>query len=165
MPKKSANDDSYINNRLATFADQVIDDKGFEISSDDPSILRDLQKVVVEIHQSVSLEAPESQFTKRLQRRLIKVWQEEKQKNFFTRISEIFSPGEKEWRSTSHRQRKLAGQLALATMITLIIMVPLVQSTDILSGTSLGKNGLTILAFILVIGGSISAWYFWRRKN
>jgi hypothetical protein len=171
MSKDLINDDRHLDDQLAEFADQVIDHQAREISTpEDAGFLRELQSIVLEIHNSVSPVSPDDKAAKRIHQNLIKTWRQDMgkgdQKETFTdRLTKIFSPGWTSWQSTSQRRRRVAVQIAFAVVIILAFMIPLTQTQEQLPGAATGETGLTAVIFILLIAGSLTVWYLWRRKK
>jgi LPXTG-motif cell wall-anchored protein len=82
-----------------------------------------------------------------------------------SRIKHILSPQQTGWQSTSQRRRKFAGQIALAAIIVLAVLIPLAQSQGVLQGAATGETGTAIIIFLLLAVGSLTAWFLWRRKK
>jgi hypothetical protein len=171
MAKGLASDERNLNDQLADFTDRVMAGQAFQPSPPEtPGILSDLQEVVLEIHRSVSHKAPHQELTGRLQRTLLNVWREEleqsaSKQNLFSRITRIFSSPHTGWQSTSVRRRRLAGQIALATIIVLAILIPLAQSQGVLPGAATGETGTGIIIILLLTVGSLTAWILRDRKK
>lgn len=171
MPKNIASEESYINDQLAEFADKVIEGEEFQrLTSEDSANLSGLQEAILEIHRSVSHIKPDQKLADRTRRKLVRVWREEiekgdKKENLLERIAGIFSPRQTGWQSNTQRRRRLASQIALAVIVVMAILIPLTQSQGSLPGAATGSSGWATVIFILVIAGSITAWYLWSRKK
>jgi hypothetical protein len=171
MPKDIASDERYINDQLAEFADKVIEGEEFQrLTSEDSTILSGLQEVILEVHRSVSHTSPDKKLAVRMHGNLVKVWREEMEKgdikeNLLDRIVGIFSPRQTGWQSTTQRRRRLASQVALAVIIAMVFLIPFTQSQGSLPGAATGSSGVATVIFILIIAGSITAWYLWSRKK
>ncbi len=168
MSKGLANNDKLIDKQLTDFTDQVMMNQASEITaSEDEHMLQELQTVVLEIRHSVSQVTIDQEVAERIYQNLIQVWQNEisRKENFITQIASIFSLRQAGWQSTSQRRRRVAVQIALAVVIILAFLIPLIQTQDSLPGVALGNAGLASVVLILLIAGSVTAWYWWRRKK
>jgi membrane-associated HD superfamily phosphohydrolase len=168
MSKGLTSNDKFIDEQLADFTDQVMANQAREISApDDEDMLRELQSIVLEISQSVSQVTTDQEITERIQRNLIQTWQQEtnRKETVITRITNLLSPRQTGWQSASQRRRRVAVQFALAVVIVLAFLIPLTQTQEPLSGAAMGNTGLAVVILILLIAGSVTAWYWWRRKK
>ncbi len=168
MSKGLANSDNLIDKQLTDFTDQVMMNQASEITaSEDENMLRELQTVVLEIRQSVSQVTIDQEVAERIYQNLIQVWQNKisRKENFITHIAGIFSLRQAGWQSTSQRRRRVAVQIALAVVIILAFLIPLIQTQDSLPGVAFGNAGLASAVLILLIAGLVTAWYWWRRKK
>lgn len=168
MSKGLGNDNNIIDKQLADFTDQVILNQTSKITaSEDENLLRELQSIVLEIHGSVTQDTIDQEVAQRIHQNLIQVWQKEvhRKETFLTQIGSIFSLRQTGWQSTSQRRRRVAVQIALAVVILLALLIPLIQTQDSLPGVAIGKGGLAAVILILLIAGSVTAWYWWRRKK
>jgi len=171
MAKGLASDERNLDDQLADFTDRVIAGQASQPSAPETSgFLSGLQEVVLEIHRSVSHKPPHQELTSRIQRNLLNAWREEleqsaSQQNLFSRITRIFSSPHTGWQSASVRRRRMAGRIALATIIVLAILIPLAQSQGVLPGAATGETGTAIVIILLLAVGSLTAWILWDRKK
>jgi hypothetical protein len=171
MAKGLPTDERNLNDELAEFADRVIAGQTSQPSaSGSAGKIAALQKVILEIHNSISQEPPDEKLAARLQRNLLNAWHDELERDFskenlVSRIARFLSPQQTGWQSTAQRRRRLAGQIALAAIIVLAVLVPLAQSQGALQGTATGKTGVVIIFFLLLAAGSLTAWFLWGRKK
>jgi len=166
MSKGLTGNDTFIDEQLADFTDQVMVDQAGEITApDDEDTLRELQTIVLDIHRSVPQVTIDQELSDRIHRNLIQAWQKEihHKETLITRITDIFSLRQTGWQSATQRRRRAAIQIALAVVIVLVVLIPLTQTQESLPGTAFGDTGLTAAIIILLIIGSISAWFWWRR--
>jgi hypothetical protein len=171
MAKGLASDERNLNDQLADFTDRVITGQASQPSTPEtPGILSGLQEVVLEIHRSVSHEPPQQELTARIQRNLLNVWREGLEQSApkqspFSRITRIFSSPNAGWQSASRRRRRLAGRIALAAIVVLAILIPLVRSQGVLPGAATGETGTAIIIILLLAVGSLTAWFLRDRKK
>jgi hypothetical protein len=168
MSKGLTSNDKLIDEKLADFTDQVTANRVKEISTlTDEDMLRELQTVVLEIHRSVPQVTIDQELAKRIHQNLIQIWQKEasRKETLLTRITDFLSPRQIGWQSASQRRQRVAVQIALAVVIILAFLIPLIQTQDSLPGVALGNAGLAAVVLILLIAGSVTAWYWWRRKK
>lgn len=171
MAKGLASDERNLNDQLAQFTDRVLAGQPLERSeSEIAGDLSDLQAVILEIHRTVSHDPPDRELASRIQRNVLTTWREElersaSKRSLFSRIAPIFSSQQTGWRSSSQRRRRLAGQIALAAVIVLAILIPLAQSQGGLPAAATGETGTAIVVFLILAIGSLTAWLLWDRKK
>lgn len=166
MSKGLTGNNTFIDEQLAEFTDHVIADQAGEITApDDEDMLHELQTVVLDIHRSIPQVTIDQELADRIHRNLIQAWQKEThhKETLITLITDIFSLRQTGWQSTTQRRRRVAIQIALAVVIILAFLIPLMQTQEPLTGTAIGDTGLTVAIIIVLIIGSISAWFWWRR--
>lgn len=165
MPKNIENNDKYTNNLLAEFADQVIDGQSPQTAdSSQETIFRELQEIILAIHDNVRVESPDVQTADRIKHNLLKEWKSEQAAIRESWLDKIFPRKQTGWRSTSRRNRDFAFQIAVAVVAVLVILISVVPSTDPQPATALGDSSLTITISLIVILGGSYLWWTRRKK-
>ncbi len=170
MSKNFENNDKYFDDLLAEFADQVVDGQSPQvIDSSQETTFRDLQEVILAIHDSVSVEIPDVQTADRIKHNLLEEWKSGfgKEGQVVKReswLDKMFPRKRTGWQSTSRRNRNLAVQVAVAAVIVLALIIPLLSTPETTPGTAFGTSSLNA-AFILLVILSAAYFLWYRRKK
>ncbi len=171
MPENKDSDNSILDNQLAGYTDLVMKGRAPEMSSTpEGSLMRDLQNVVLEIHQSVPEKEPTSEMTERIKSTLLNEWEKEFGRStpeirlvkWLTKIGFSRPSG---WQSTTRRKQTLAIGAAVAAIIIIAILAPFISSQGSLTATAIGDKGLIGVLLIILAAGSATLWWLFRRKK
>jgi len=159
----SKDDKREITEKIAQFADQVIEDGKLDPQPGDRA-LQGAQQVIVRLHKAGEQAVPQAGMADRIRRNLMHAYNEEQARKKESWINRLFNPGGGGWQTQAGRQRRFVTQMAFIALVILLVAGPLVSAGgDGLQGTAAGGGGWTPL---LVLAGLAGIGYFiWRGKK
>lgn len=159
-----------IEDQLADFTDRILADKHVEQDeatfAPDPD-LRALEQTSLRLKIAFGNELPEEAVIQRMQRNIIKQWnqeQEEASQSIWQKWFKYFKAPEQKWQSQRSRQRfNMAVSFAVIAVL-LLVAIPLLNDP---TPNQPGASGQNLNSIVLIVVGGLILLVMWlfRRKS
>lgn len=155
-------DDQVLTDKIIIFTDDVMDGKDIHLDTDNDS-LRQLQEIVVRLERVGEGLNPSAAMAARMRRKLQNAWVDEQARSSQSWLERLFRP-KQGWQSKAKRRNQVFTQVAVAVVILMIVVGPLLTGGD--GGLQGTANGNTNYLPLVIFGFVATIIYFvWRERK